>query len=248
MATNLEPTPEEIFTWLNEFEESYLSPTSQQYIDAIGERIDQGTYADALDLLDDLQELTRFDGELYERAEVFFESGFAYYRMGYMNLAIAALKHAVLEFASGKGNNHKQVLARCMLGAMYWQDDCDRLQAINEWKRCVKELAALRLQADREDRQTRAEWYADQHAMLQAALAARVSQTLGGRGGPNRPSQQRPRRGPQLPDRYSYLVLLVQGDRATADRLIEYERRNAPDCDRAELIERAIDRLLRARR
>ena len=158
MATNLEPTPEEIFTWLNEFEESYLSPTSQQYIDAIGERIDQGTYADALDLLDDLQELTRFDGELYERAEVFFESGFAYYRMGYMNLAIAALKHAVLAFASGKGNNHKQVVARCLLGAVQWQDDCDRNQAINEWKRCVKELAALRLQADREDRQTRAEW------------------------------------------------------------------------------------------
>ena len=248
MATNLEPTPEEIFTWLNEFEESYLSPTSQQYVEAIGERIDQGTYADALDLLDDLQQLTRFNGELNERAEVFFESGFAYYRMGYMNLAVDALKHAVLEFPSGKGNDHKQVVARCMLGAMYWQDDCDRLQAINEWKRCVKELAALRLQADRENKQTRAEWYADQLVMLQAELTARVSQGIVRQARPNRPSQQRLRRGTQLPDRYSYLVLLVQGDSGTADRLIEYERRNAPDCDRAELIERAIERLLRARR
>jgi tetratricopeptide (TPR) repeat protein len=248
MATNLEPTPEQIFGWLNEFEESYLSPTSNQYIDGIDKRISQGTYADAFDLLDDLQQLTRYNGELHERAEVFFESGFAYYRMGYMNLAVDALKHAVLEFPSGKGNNHKQVVARCLLGAMQWHDDCDRNQAIIGWKRCVKELAALRLQADRENKQTKAEWYADQHAVLEAALATRVSQTISRTARSNAPASQRPSSRSQPPDRYSYLVLLVQGDIGVADRLIEYERRNAPDCDRAELIERAIERLLRSRR
>jgi tetratricopeptide (TPR) repeat protein len=247
MVTNIEPTPEEIFTWLNEFEESYLSPTSEQYVRAIDARIDQGMYADAFDLLDNLQQLTRYDGEFHERAEVFFESGFAYYRMGYMNLAVDALKHAVLELPSGKGNNHKQVVARCLLGAMLWHDECDLNQAIIEWKRCVKELAALRLQADRDNKQTRAEWYADQHAVLVAALAVRVSQTIGRTGRSNTPALRRPRPGPQPPDRYSYLVLLVHGENGVADRLIEYERRNAPDCDRGELIERAIERLLRAR-
>ena len=245
MATNLEPTPEVIFTWLNEFEESYLSPTSQQYVRTIDKKIDQGMRADAFVLLDDLQQLTRYNGEFHERAEVFFESGFAYYRMGYMNLAVDALKHAVLEFPSGKGNNHKQVVARCLLGAMHWHDECDRNQAIIEWKRCVKELAALRLQADRNNQQTRAEWYADQHAVLEAALAARVSQTIGRTGRSNVPARWRPRPGL---DRYDELLGLVRGDRAVADRLITLEQRNAPDCDRNELIERAIERLLRDRR
>jgi len=48
-------------------------------------------------------------------------------------------------------------------------------------------------------------------------------------------------------DLYSSLLRLVGGDPATADRLIEFERGQFPDETRAELIERAIERLTRDR-
>lgn len=47
---------------------------------------------------------------------------------------------------------------------------------------------------------------------------------------------------------YNMLVQLVGGDQATADRLIEHERTQFPNASRQELIERAIERLLRDRR
>ena len=49
-------------------------------------------------------------------------------------------------------------------------------------------------------------------------------------------------------DRYQYLCLLVGGQKDVADRLIEHERSGAPTASQDELIERAIERLLRQRR
>ena len=48
--------------------------------------------------------------------------------------------------------------------------------------------------------------------------------------------------------RYQELIQLVGGDRATADRLIEFERGQFPNEDREQLIARAIQRLLRDRK
>ena len=49
------------------------------------------------------------------------------------------------------------------------------------------------------------------------------------------------------PNRYSELVSMVGHDEAVAERLIELERRSAPNAARGELIERAIERLIRDR-
>lgn len=42
---------------------------------------------------------------------------------------------------------------------------------------------------------------------------------------------------------YQRLVAKVMGDHAAAERLIAFEKKRAPQADRAELIRRAIDRL-----
>lgn len=65
---------------------------------------------------------------------------------------------------------------------------------------------------------------------------------------PPGPALPRPMAGPPRPGAipsasYANLLTLVAGDRATADRLIEYERQQAPDAGRQELIRKAIDRL-----
>lgn len=46
---------------------------------------------------------------------------------------------------------------------------------------------------------------------------------------------------------YRELVRAVRGDRACADRLVEYERGEAPGATRAELAQRALRRLARDR-
>ena len=58
------------------------------------------------------------------------------------------------------------------------------------------------------------------------------------------------RRSPAVRESESYLrlVQLTRGDRAQAERLIEYERSRNPIATRSELIQDAIDRLLRDRR
>jgi len=47
---------------------------------------------------------------------------------------------------------------------------------------------------------------------------------------------------------YRQLLARLLGDRAAADRLIDYEREQAPDDREATLIQRALDRLERDRR
>ena len=248
MTIDFAPDPVEIFSWLNRFEPSSLTPSSRQLVAATQEPMQQVLYPDVDDLLEHLQEINKRSPEPYERAEVFFECGFAYSQMGYMNLAADCLKHAIRDFPSATGNNHKQAVTRCMLGVIEWLDPPTNNQAVIDWRRCIDEFEALRLRADRENQQARAEWYADHVVLLRAALTERVSQIPNRRGRPNNPVAGVSRRGSQPPDRYDILVRLVQGDREQAERWIDLERKNEPDCDRTEFIERAIAKLRRERR
>ena len=247
MTIDFAPNPVEIFTWLNRFEPSSLTSSSRQLVDAAENCVGAVMYPDADDLLEDLQQINRRSPEPYERAEVLFECGFAYAQMGYMNLATDCLKHAIRDFPSAHGNNHKQAVTRCMLGVIEWDDPSSYNQAVIDWRRCIDEFEALRLRADRENKQTRSEWYADHLVILRSTLTERVSQIPNRRGRPNNPAAGGPRPGPQPPDRYDMLVRLVQGDRAEAERWISLERKNEPDCDRTEFIERAIAKLRRER-
>ncbi|QOW34982.1 tetratricopeptide repeat protein [Nocardia seriolae] len=63
-------------------------------------------------------------------------------------------------------------------------------------------------------------------------------------GPPPTPVSGHPSRSGSIPSgRYAELLALVMSDRATADRLIEYERQQAPQASLGELIDKAIDRL-----
>lgn len=54
--------------------------------------------------------------------------------------------------------------------------------------------------------------------------------------------------GAEEPDRYRELLRMVQGNRATADRLIDYERVRAPGESRREWVTNAIERMRRDQR
>jgi tetratricopeptide (TPR) repeat protein len=265
MEIELVSRPEEILTWLNRFEASSLTESSRQLVEVIEERIRQRSYPEANVLLRDLREINKWSSASYERAEVFLECGFAAYRMGNSALAIGILREAVVEFAPGIGNNHKQVIARCMLGALERSEPTQRNQGVIDWRRCIEELEVLRLQADRDNDQDRKRWYADHRAILEAALSDPLPRTRPPTGKRKRPRSNPPAPPPSGPNpsaptpgtrekapgkatNYEYLVVLVHGDIEQANRLIEFERRQFPDENLDQLIQRAIERLLKDRR
>jgi tetratricopeptide (TPR) repeat protein len=258
MDLELTAKPEEIYTWLNWFADdaTSLSLSSGQLVRSIVDNIRRLRYSEVYPLIRDIQQINRWSTVIYERAEVFFECGLAAYQIGNLDLAIELLQRAMLDFAPGIGNNHKQVVARCMLGAVEWLKPDNRNQASTGWRRCIEEFRELMLRADqRNDQQTR-QWYADRIALLEAALSERLpGGTPQGRK-PRSPNPAPPDDGssPSTPppngqkiDPYQDLLSMVGGDAATAERLIAFEQRYAPNARRDELIKRAIERLKRDR-
>jgi tetratricopeptide (TPR) repeat protein len=260
MDLELTAKPEEIYTWLNWFQEetTSLTSSSRQLENFITENIGQQRYSDVYALMRDMQQSSQWSTDIYERAEVSFECGLAAYQMGNLGLAIELLKKAVQNFSPGLGHNHKQVVARCMLGAVEWMHPGLRNQAAISWRRCIEEFRELKVQTDYANNQARPQWYAERIDLLEAALSERLPGSSPQGKKPRRPDpppsapgspppDESP--GPDTPppderDRFSYENLLrkVGGDILTAERLIEYERRRAPNASREELIRRAIER------
>src|SRR5215207_1438534 len=116
MEVDLVERPEEISTWLNQFERSSLRPLTEEVVNCAREKISQHAYQSIYVLMQDLQEATRRSERVFERAEIYLEFGLATYQMGNSHFAIELLRKAVQNFYPGIGSYHKQVIARCMLG------------------------------------------------------------------------------------------------------------------------------------
>lgn len=231
MEMDLAARPEEILTWLNWFDGSDLGAPSEQLVKTVQEKIRQQAYPTAYALMQDLQAVNKSSKETYERAEVFFECGFAAYQMGNMASAIEWLKKAIMDFSPGIGNNHKQVVARCMLAAIEGMDECKRNQATADWRRCVEEFKELKLKADRDNHQLKKKWYADHLAILQAALSEWLPRTRPPRRKPERPTTTSPKAGPYQPNNSKEQTGLVQADRTTAIQGIDFEHSGAPHAE-----------------
>jgi hypothetical protein len=201
--------------------------------------------------MQDLQEATQRSEVAFERAEIQLTFGLGAYQMGFSHFATELLRKAVINFHPGIGTYHKQVIARCMLGAVEWTNKLSQNQAVADWRRCIDEFKDLREWADRDNIKQKEAWYLEHHDVLQSALLERVRP-------PNQsaPNNSTPKENPSAPPprsstgtkRYTYQDLLyrVGGDQATAERLINSERKTAPPtADRNELIHRAVEKWIR---
>jgi hypothetical protein len=239
---------EEIWTWLNYFEPSNLRTPTKQFVDRVQEKIRQQAYSNVYALMQDLQEADRRSETLYEKAENYLEFGLAMYQMGNVYYAIELLRKSVRYFHPGVGTYHKQVVARCMLGALEWMQRASHDQAKADWMRCIDEFEKLRGLADRDNCQDKEKWYARQRDILRVALFEKCNEEPKPpnpeSGIPEEPQPEPPPWTPtnQKPDLYNELLMKVRWDRAIADRLIEFERKKAPTADRNEWIKRAIER------
>jgi tetratricopeptide (TPR) repeat protein len=251
MEVYLVTRPEEVWTWLNYFEPSSLKPPTKQVVECVQDRIRGQTYQNVYALMQDLQEANRQCAGVYERAEIYLEFGLAVYQLGNTHYAIELLRKAVQYFYPGIGSYHKQVIARCMLGAVEWMQPFTHKQAAVDWKRCIAEFEDLRRWADRDNLQKKEEWYAQHCEILRAALLERRQENPH----PVDPDTEFPEESgpipplstpnPQNPNLYQDLLAICRGDAEMAERLIEFERKKVPGAERNEWIKRAIERWIR---
>lgn len=250
MEVELVVRPEEISTWLNHFERSSLRPPTGQVLQSMREKIRQRAYPSIYVLMQDLQEANRRSERIHERAEIYLEFGLATYQIGNSHFAIELLRKAVSDFYPGIGTYHKQAVAHCMLGAVEWMHTSSRKQAAADWLRCIDEFEQLRDCADRDNFPKKEKWYSEHRDILSSALLERVKpakQSDPANDNPEKNDSESPVSVASKNKTYAYDDLLsrVLWDRATADRLIEFERKRAPTADRNELIRRAIERWIR---
>ena len=250
MKVELVAHPEEILTWLNCFERSSLSPSTCQVVNPVLEKIHRKAYPSIYILMQDLQEANKRSLTAFERAETQLTFGLAAYQMGFSHFAIELLRKAVMHFYPGMGPYHKQVIARCMLGAVEWTYKLSWKQAYADWRCCLDEFEELRGWADRDNLMDKAAWYTEHHDVLLYALREHVQPPEKPAPEPSTTTGKDPKPPPPSSTgkkRYSYQDLLYRagGDQATAERLIEEERKKAPTADRNELIHRAVERWLR---
>ena len=251
MEIDLVACPEEISNWLNRFERSSLRPPTGQVVMSMREKVRQQAYPSIYVLIQELQEAVRWSERIYERAEIYLEFGLAMYQMGNSYFAMELLRRAVSDFYPGFGAYHKQVVARCMLGAVEWMHKSSLKQAAKDWSCCVDGFENLCSRADRDNIQEKMDWYSEHSDILRSALLKRVKPPEGSAFNNDNPTEEN---DPEVPvsaknegKTYPYDDLLsrVLWDRAVADQLIESERKRAPAVDRNELIRRAIERRIR---
>ena len=249
MKVELVAHPEEILTWLNCFECSSLRPPTRQMVNPVQEKIRGKAYPSIYHLMQDLQEANKRSQTAFEKAEIQLTFGLGAYQMGFTHFAIELLRKAVIHYYPGIGSYHKQVIARCMLGAVEWTYELSWKQAYADWRSCIDEFKELRGWADRDNLMDKQAWYTEHHDILVSALRKHVrppekpmpeTHTSGKKGSEPPPSSTGK-------TRYSYQDLLYRtgGDQAMAERLIGSERKRAPTEDRNELIHRAVERWIR---
>jgi hypothetical protein len=251
MEIDLVARPEEISTWLNRFERPSLGSRTWWVVNSMREKVRGQAYPSIYVLMQDLQEAIRWSERIYERGEIYLEFGLAMYQMGNSYFSLDLLRRAVSDFYPGVGAYHKQVVARCMLGAVEWMHKGSLSQAAADWLCCFDQFEELRWRADRDNLQEKEDWYAGRREILACALlAGRVKPPQESdldNDNPTENGREPPASGTNEYKTYPYDDLLSQvlWDRGLADRLIELERKLAPVADRNLLIRRAIERWIR---
>ncbi|MDQ2690918.1 MAG: hypothetical protein M3Y68_02680, partial [Chloroflexota bacterium] len=170
-------------------------------------------------------------------------------------LAINDLRAAVRTYPA---ESHQQACARWLLGAVQCWGRGQGVDAVANWEKGIEGFTRLARTADQANQATRKRWYRDRIVYMKGALQANLKERRAGERRESTPPDTKDARAdaphsPQSPgtapasgqdgeELFQNLLSKVGGERLTAERLIEYERRHAPNASREELIRRAIER------
>jgi tetratricopeptide (TPR) repeat protein len=151
--------PEEAYSWLNLFQESFLSSAAKQLRDAIGSKLATRDFIRAYQELAALQDMVKGSLEPREKAEVYAFSGLTYFQMGNAREAEKYLRSAASLFPPDR---HHQTMVRWMQAMVVAKDTYRMSEAIRIANDVVRCLEGLRLSSDHSNHSKECTWYETQ--------------------------------------------------------------------------------------
>lgn len=167
-------TPRQVFTWLNLFEGSMISPGAIHVRELMNERIHRRDMVAGYDQLNQLKKMAKI-ASFEESAEIFIECGLGAFMLGNPPEAAQCISRAMELFHP---NTHRKFVARWMLGAVQWYCTESRQKALHAWEECISEIQLLTEDAEYRDRQNVKHWYEEKVETLDWALRDRVEELL----------------------------------------------------------------------
>jgi tetratricopeptide (TPR) repeat protein len=167
-------SPRQVFTWLNLFEGSMISPGAVHVRELMIDRIHRRDMVTGYDLLNRLKKMAK-TAAFEESAEIFMECGLGAFMLGNPPEASQYISHAVELFHQ---HTHRKFVARWMLGAVQWYCRETRQKALHAWEECISEMDRLIQEAEYRDHQNVKRWYEEKVETLDWALRDRVEELL----------------------------------------------------------------------
>lgn len=167
MNATLVETPEEAHHWLNRFEESYLSASSQKLKAEIFRLVIDRDFYQVYEMLREMQEMVRVSLDPYEQAEVYAFCGLIFHQMGNGR---EAEKNFRMSSSLFPPDRHHHTTVRWMQAMVQAQDRTRRSDAVRMGNDCVRCFEWLRLDSDHRNRTKECCWYENQTITLRRVV------------------------------------------------------------------------------
>ncbi len=164
-------TIEDVHTWLNMYDKSHISASSESLIDQVMKALEEGTRDEARGLLQQLYDLACHLRDEKEVNEIMIESGHISFLLNDLAEAEIILKDSVSRVWS---DPHRRAVVQWMLGCVQWQTLPTRQQALIAWQNSVSDFERLATEAGLTSKQHA--WYQKTSDQLQKSLLEAMQQ------------------------------------------------------------------------
>ena len=158
-------TFEDVHAWLNKYDKSHISDSSNSLIDQVLKAMKEGRKEEARGLLQQLVELACNLRDDKEVNEILIECGHIFFMLDDLTEAERILLSSVSRAWS---DPHRRGVAQWMLGCVQWLSLTTRQQAVISWQSSLSDFERLAREAGLTSEQHA--WYLEAHSRLQKSL------------------------------------------------------------------------------
>lgn len=169
--------PEEIYSWINTFQNSKLSTPTLRFREIMEAKYAEQKYASVYELMSEIQQVNRFSKDYLETPEAVMECGFIAYQIDNLYESVELLQRA---FELYKPGSHQQACVKWMLGDVQLRLVSEKIKAINSFQDAAQKFYDLKEKAVRPKQQLYWEWLETKLQILEKAIPIAVSEKIFG--------------------------------------------------------------------
>jgi phage repressor protein C with HTH and peptisase S24 domain len=162
---------EDVYPWLNKYEASHISPSSECLIDQVRQALSKGHADESRGLLQQLYDLACHLRDDKEVTEILIECAHSSFMLDDLTEAERILVDSVSRAWS---DLHRRAVIQWMLGSVQWQSLTTRHQAEISWRNSLSDFERLSREAGLSSEQHA--WYLETKGKLQESLLEALEQ------------------------------------------------------------------------